>query len=75
MNDDDTVKLVFDTKLKRPACVILQAIYGGDSGAVSEHFPPDTWLITPTPDMTRFRIPRSRLPEIAERVIQEVRNG
>jgi hypothetical protein len=45
------VNLVYDCDLKRPACVILQAIHGGDNGTLMRLFPAETWLVHPTPGM------------------------
>lgn len=51
MFDEPVIKLVVDMKSRRPACVILQAIYGGDRSIVSRYFDGGTWLTAPTPDM------------------------
>jgi len=45
------IRLVVDTEQLRPACVLLQAVYGGDTGIVSRLFDPDTWLVAPTKGM------------------------
>lgn len=47
-----TFGIVIDVKLRRPACVLLQAVYGGDPEAFRRYFGgADNWLIDPTPDM------------------------
>lgn len=46
-----TIPLLFDTKLNRPACVLLQACAGGDRKRLNEFFTSEEWLISPTPDM------------------------
>jgi len=53
----DDIVLVFDTKLKRPACVLLQAVYGcgHNNGFLQMTFDSRTWLVAPTPDMVRIR--------------------
>jgi hypothetical protein len=48
-------KLVYDIKLKRPACALLQAVLGGDQG-MANNFPSEHWLIAPTPDMKAYQI-------------------
>jgi hypothetical protein len=45
------IKIVFDIVQMRPACVLLQAAYGGDHSAVSCFFEASTWLLAPTEDM------------------------
>lgn len=37
----------YDPVLRRPACVLLQAAFGGDR-QVCFLFPPGAWLLTPT---------------------------
>ena len=44
-------KLIFDTNLMRPACVLLQAIGGGESALLHRFFTSEDWLVSPTPDM------------------------
>jgi len=48
-----TKRIVFDAKVKRPACVLLQAALGGDIH-VARRFPAESWLISPTPDMKLY---------------------
>lgn len=47
------IPLVIDTKLRQPACVLIQAAYGyGDSnGMLKMLFDSTCWLVAPTPDM------------------------
>lgn len=45
------IKLLFDTKLNRPGCVILQALANGSREALFEYFSSEDWLTAPTPDM------------------------
>lgn len=70
---DEDVVLVFDIKLKRPACALLQAAFGGDHRVLLANFPVETWLINSTPDMQRFRIKRSELKEIAKNVVARMK--
>lgn len=53
-NEPDWVFVVFDTRLKRPACALLQAALGGSPG-IASNFPGKSWLLVPTPDMRCFR--------------------
>jgi hypothetical protein len=43
--------IVVDVKQRRPACVILQAVFGGNRSIVSQIFPAESWLTAPTNDM------------------------
>ena len=55
---DEMLVGVVDLKLRRPACVLLQAVMGGDI-RVAHMFPAEHWLLAPTPDMARVKAPRS----------------
>lgn len=59
------MKLVFDMKLKRPACVLLQAVLGGDKG-IANRFSSELWLIEPTPDMKLYEINKEQLDKLVE---------
>lgn len=48
---DSKIRMVYDFDLKRPGCVLMQAVMGGDSSAVSELFDSSSWLLSPTPGM------------------------
>lgn len=62
---DDGIDLVFDIKLRRPACVLLQAIHGcgHNNGFMQMHF--DDWLVAPTPDMRKIRGTREQWQQLA----------
>jgi hypothetical protein len=45
--------IVFDIKLMRPGCVLLQAALTNDS-SVAHRFPTHTWLTSLTPDMRTY---------------------
>lgn len=48
--------IVFDFVLMRPACALLQAALGGDTGAFQRHFGGrGNWLLAPTPGMKLWR--------------------
>ena len=47
--DDQNIHLVVDKDTRRPACVLLQAMFSGtDPHIVSELFDPATWHTAPT---------------------------
>ncbi len=48
-------KIVYDMKLKRPACALLQVVLGGDLGIVNQ-IPSEQWLLVPTKDMKCYAI-------------------
>lgn len=62
----ERITLLYDTRLKRPACVLLQAIAGGDSEALLELFDSGDWLVSPTPDMRRVTGTRAEWERAAE---------
>lgn len=52
MASPKTVAILFDMKLRRPACVLLQAVSGADMNAFHRHFGgADNWITHPTPGM------------------------
>lgn len=58
-----TYVLVYDVKLRRPGCVLLQAVMGGTvpRGIFFKLFDATDWLLAPTPGMTTYR---TTLPEL-----------
>lgn len=44
-------RFVVDLDKKKPACVLLQAVWGGDRNAMCRFFPAAEWLTFPTPGM------------------------
>jgi hypothetical protein len=53
---DERFVIVYDTDLRRPACVLLQAAMGGDLTAFRRFFGSSSdWLVAPTPGMKRIR--------------------
>ena len=48
------ITLLYDTQLRRPACVLLQAVAGGDMNALNRLFDASVWLLAPTPGMKRI---------------------
>lgn len=59
------MKIVYDTKLHRPACVLLQAAMGGDHMVVGQTFDARLWLLTPTPDMALYEVTRDQPLQLA----------
>lgn len=55
--------LVYDYKLFRPACPILQAVLGGDQG-IANRFDSDTWLTEPTEHMSLIEVTETELLHI-----------
>jgi hypothetical protein len=50
---NENLTILFDVKLNRPGCVLLQAATTNSrsSGFVSTQFNAETWLVAPTKDM------------------------
>lgn len=59
------MRLVFDMKLRRPGCVILQAAMGGDTRAANR-LPAESWLVAPTDDMRVYEITEAELDQLAK---------
>lgn len=62
-----TYRIVFDCKLRKPGCVLLQVAMGGDvpPRMFNDLFPAETWLVAPTPDMRVYCTTESELRAIA----------
>lgn len=63
------MRIVFDTQLMRPGCVMLAAVMGGDTRAAML-FDSERWLLSPTPNMAVFEISDEDLNWLAHRVNQ-----
>ena len=65
------MKIVFDPKLKRPGCVLLQVALGGEvpSELFSRLFPAETWLVYPTPGMGVFEASGEQLELLSHMAI------
>ena len=65
---DELIGFVIDTKLRRPACVLLQAALGGPykSGLFGQLFGHQHWLIIMTPDMHIVRGTREQWERFAK---------
>lgn len=57
--------LVYDMKLKRPGCALLQAALGG-TGGMANQFPTEHWLLVPTPDMKTYKISDEELRDVIQ---------
>jgi hypothetical protein len=63
----DSAIIVFDFTRMRPACVLLQAVMGGDTVAFKRHFGGDrNWLLAPTPGMKPWRGTEEQWERVAE---------
>lgn len=49
--------IVYDCRLFRPACVLIQAARGGADNDITCRFPAELWLTNWTPDMKVYPIP------------------
>ena len=54
------MRLAFDFKRMKVGCPLLQAAYGGCS-RISQMFPIETWLLTPTKELQVFEISEEQL--------------
>lgn len=60
------MRVVFDVKLKRPACVLIQSAYGcGEANSIISRIDPRLWLLAPTDDMEVFEISREDAVKMA----------
>lgn len=50
----DRITMIYDVKLKAPACVLLQAAGQCNWSSLAELFPTQYWLVTPTPGMQKI---------------------
>lgn len=69
--DDPIIPITFDRTLRKPACVILQAVMGGNSSVAGRLFTANSWLVNPTPDMKTYRAPLSEWKRVAKIVNDE----
>jgi hypothetical protein len=64
-----TVTVAYDCELKRPGCVLIQAAFG----CTIDNLDLDRighWLLSPTPAMQVYEIPRDRIDDLVH-VTQE----
>jgi len=70
------MKVLYDTKLMRPGCVILCAGYGADS-APAHHFDTQDWLLAPTDNLAVYDTTKEQLKQLVvmTRAHREKRNA
>ena len=64
-----SARIAYDTKLRRPGCVMIQAALGCEP-RVAHLFPSESWLVDMTPDMRVYTVldgQIDRLVSITER--------
>jgi len=61
--------ILYDAELKRPGCVILQAL-GGNVPNFQMHFPSETWLTAPTANMKKYSITEDEIRKLSEITIK-----
>lgn len=61
------MRIAFDTKLRRPGCVLVQAALGASvPGTLFQlHFPHETWLTSPTDDMRVYPVTEEQLGKLS----------
>ena len=69
MSSTRDLRVVFDTKLMKVGCVLLQAMMGGlSTDELHRHFDPKHWFVTPTPDMALYAISQEELKLLGQTV-------
>ncbi len=67
MAEPETFVLAYDTDLRRPGCVLLQAVMGGDTIAFRRFFGDnDNWLLSKTPGLKLLRATAQQWEMVAE---------
>lgn len=64
---NEKLLLAVDIKEKKVGCVLLQAAYGTDYHSINfaALFPPQTWLLAPTPDLIVYSIAREDIEKFS----------
>lgn len=73
MNRPEAMRILYDTKLRRPACVLLQTMANGDWFAVQRLWPSGLWLTHPTGDMRAINGTEEQWKRVAERDCEAAR--
>lgn len=64
---EETYHIVYDCVLRKPGCVLLQALGGTvPKDLFFQYFDTSCWLLHPTPNLKLYPITRSQLPLLAE---------
>lgn len=69
---DEKLVIAYDMKLKRPGCVLLQAVMGGTKG-VADSFPAELWLTALTPDLKLYTLTRGQLKDAVDVTVRHAR--
>ena len=64
------IKMLYDVDLMRPGCVLLQAACSGDQHALTRMFPPETWLVSPTPGLMMRAATEEQWQMVAEHTMK-----
>lgn len=67
--DEPKRRIAYDVELKRPGCVLLQAVLVRDS-SIAQAFPPETWLTYPTPGMRVYEVTADELRRLVEITVE-----
>jgi hypothetical protein len=62
VSDLTPTRILYDLKLRRPGCVILQALVGG---SFAHLWPSELWLVNLTDDMKTYAITREEAAVLA----------
>lgn len=66
------ITFIYDTDLRRPACVLLQAAMGGTTGKdFNEVFGASEWLLAPTPGMKKLQASKEQWIQVSKMKAQE----
>jgi len=58
--------IAYDCKLRQPGCVLVQAATATITGStLAQHFDPDDWLLTTTPDMRIYEVTEQQLRRLS----------
>lgn len=62
------MKIAYDAALKKPGCVLLQAVMGGTVPPSKFHecFDAADWLLAPTPDLRVYEVTEEQLRKLTE---------
>jgi hypothetical protein len=60
--------IAYDCSLKRPACILIQAVMGGTVSSQELHdlFPVGSWLLHPTADMKVYQVTEDQLVKLGQ---------
>ncbi len=61
------MRIAFDTRLRRPGCVLVQAALGASvpGDLFQRHIPCETWLVSPTDDMQVYPVTEGQLAQLS----------